>query len=228
MLSGRLFGAAKRASALALLGAVASSCSLLIDKNADQCEANSDCTKFAGTTCQENVCIAAPCQTLADCSAFPDTICKSQTCQPIGDGCQTNQECIDKNGEYNVCRKDIGACVALESPLCSTVLGNWKDDNAFLFGAIFPLSGDDTKTGEALRDSVELAINDFATRQRPLPAGAREEPSQQARSRSSPASTRATAPPARRRRRSTSSTTSASRRSSARPSAASPSTSRRT
>ncbi len=163
MLSGRWFRAATRIGACALIGAfgfAASSCSLLIDKNADQCEQNSDCTKFAGTTCKENVCIAAQCQTIADCSAFPQTICKEQQCVPAGEGCSKNADCASQ-GDYTICRKDSGTCVALQSPLCATVLGDWQDDNAFIFGAIFPLSGDDTKTGLALRDSIELALSEF-------------------------------------------------------------------
>jgi ABC-type branched-subunit amino acid transport system substrate-binding protein len=164
MLSGKWIKAARNAGALALLasiGGLGTSCSLLIDKNADQCEADSDCTKFAGTSCKENVCIAASCQVIGDCSKFPDTICKGGSCVPSSEGCSTNKECASQ-GSNTICRKDAGICVPLQSSLCATVLGDWQDDNAVIFGAILPLTGDDTKTGYALRDSVELALNDFS------------------------------------------------------------------
>src|SRR5437867_1427913 len=90
MLLGTWTRRACRAAALSVvagIGWAASSCSLIIDKDADQCQSDADCDVFPGTTCDTGVCIAAQCNTIADCSAFPDTICKDGECVPSSEGC---------------------------------------------------------------------------------------------------------------------------------------------
>ena len=123
-----------------LVCATAPGCSLLVEQGGDQCETNEECTAFPGTTCIEGVCSAGE--------------------------CALNQECIDKYGPYHICRKVDGVCAPLLTNECQKVVGDYTDDNAFLFGASV---GHDA-TGVAEQNAVALAISDFDTATNGLPA----------------------------------------------------------
>jgi branched-chain amino acid transport system substrate-binding protein len=180
--------------ACAVLGAMAASCSLIVNTSADQCKEDADCatSSFPGArTCQMGLCQAAPCSVDADCAAFagatcvdmicskptscttdmdcasiPGTTCKSGTCQTAG--CTLNAECVAQ-GQYFICRKDTHKCVNLQSELCTTVAGDFKNDNAFIFGSILPTQGSDMTTGVPVENSIKLAINDFTQSSNGLP-----------------------------------------------------------
>ncbi|HVY44575.1 MAG TPA: ABC transporter substrate-binding protein, partial [Minicystis sp.] len=157
------------------IGVVGSSCSLIIDKNGDQCQADGDCSSFAGTTCQAGVCTPAMCTVPSDCAQFSGTICKDGQCLPASEGCQSNADC---SGSYTICRKDTGSCVALQTKECPVVLGDWQNDNAVVLGGIMPLDGPDKTTGQALLDSVKLALGDFqrVNNLPPAPSGSGQRP----------------------------------------------------
>src|SRR5689334_22716966 len=97
----------------------ASSCSLIIDTDANQCKADADCAAFPGRVCQSGVC-AGECKVNADCSA---------------------------KGPHVICRKDTQRCVALTSPACATIYGDEADDNAFILGSVLPTTGLDSSSG---------------------------------------------------------------------------------
>jgi branched-chain amino acid transport system substrate-binding protein len=124
--------------ALAFASLSASSCTLIVDSNSDQCKQTSDCSKFPGTTCQQGVCVGAT-------------------------GCTSTAECLQKNGDYNVCRKtnNVGTCVSLLSAECTTVFGDYKNDAAIFIGSVLPTTGGDKSTGLASQNSVELAIKEI-------------------------------------------------------------------
>ncbi len=132
------------ASALCLaIGALASSCSLVVDLNADQCEKDDDCSKFPGTTCQNGVCVTGTskdCEKSADCS-----------------------------GATTICRKDTFKCVDLVSTACSTLVGDPKNDSSFLIGSILPTTVSNESTGKSIENSIKLAINDFVGATNGLP-----------------------------------------------------------
>ena len=123
-----------------------SSCSLIVDREADQCETTADCAAFPGTTCNDGVCTGAT----------------------IGE-CQTNQQCVDKMGPFHICRRSDKSCVPLLSPLCTTVEGDYLDDNAFYFGSVTPLTGDEP-TGLSNESAIKLALRDFKQAATGLPA----------------------------------------------------------
>jgi branched-chain amino acid transport system substrate-binding protein len=122
--------------AAALLGAVAalaSSCSILIDDGTNQCAAQADCAPFPGTLCQGGLCTT----------------------------CATTNDCVASYGENNICQKDTHLCVSLLSPDCTEVFGDYTNDDAIILGAIAPFPGDDTSTGVALIDAMNLALADL-------------------------------------------------------------------
>jgi branched-chain amino acid transport system substrate-binding protein len=142
---------------LALLGALGAwlattspACSLVVDSDGDQCESTTDCTArgaaFAGTSCVEGVCVGGDVE-----------------------GCATNQECIDALGAFHVCRKDTRACVSLVSTQCTTVEGDYANDEAFLFGSVLPTAGTDAATGKPIENAIKLAIGDFMSTANGLP-----------------------------------------------------------
>lgn len=121
-----------------------SSCSLIVDREADQCETTADCAAFPGTTCADGVCTG----TIAECL--------------------TNQQCVDNKGPFHICRKSDRTCVPLLSPLCATVEGDYIDDNAFYFGSVAPLVGDEA-TGKSIENAIKLAIGQFEQAANGLP-----------------------------------------------------------
>ena len=125
--------------------ALAAGCTLLVDRDADQCSADGDCGAFPGTTCVEGVCSA------------------------VVDECQSTAECMQKLGDFHICRKSDHTCQALQSSLCTTVDGDYTSDAAIIFGAVGPTSGGDALTGRTIENSVKLAIDDFETAANGLP-----------------------------------------------------------
>jgi ABC-type branched-subunit amino acid transport system substrate-binding protein len=140
------------AMALGLIGA-APSCSLIVDTNDEQCNATTLCG--AGKKCVDAVCIAD--------NTMP------------GDTCATTNDC-DVKGEFHYCRKNAGAetgtCVALKSPLCETVIGNYKAPDPFIFGSIHPTkapAAGDVDVGVAMEESIKLALSELQSSAKGLP-----------------------------------------------------------
>lgn len=136
--------------ATAGIGAGATSCSLLVATDSDQCKVDADCIgQLAGRLCQSGVCVAntVVCKANADCNPAP-----------VGPA-------------NKICRKFTDAtknkCVSLTSALCTTVASTkpdgYLDDNAFIFGAILPTVGPDAAYGKVVEDSIKLALDDFHT-----------------------------------------------------------------
>ncbi len=152
--SGRTTRRLRRGAAafvLLSLGAVsAPSCSLIIDSSAAQCTKNDDCKAFAGTTCVQGTCSAA------------------------ADQCAKNADCAS-NGAFWVCRQLAPRqCVQLTSDDCPAVIGDYKDDNAVLFGVIADLA---SPTGASILNGATLGVEDLNVQKLPpRPGGAGQRP----------------------------------------------------
>src|SRR5262245_64782598 len=107
---------------LLFLGVASHGCSFIVENGTDQCTDNADCAALPGTTCVEGICAQGEC---------------SQT-----------QQCVDKYGPYQMCRKVDGACVPLLTKQCTKVEGDYTDDNALVFGSVLPVSTDATGQAE--------------------------------------------------------------------------------
>lgn len=127
----------------------AGSCSLIVDDSAQQCASDADCSRFPGTACIREACVGP---------------------QP-GD-CSSNQQCVARHGEYWICRKSDHQCVGLLSQECTTVDGDWADDDAVLFGSVLPCTGPDQSIGLPMENSIRLAVAEFAALANGLPTGA--------------------------------------------------------
>ncbi len=137
----RIAGVGLAAGALA---AADTSCSLIVDTNANQCTTTSDCSAFPGArTCVDGVCVTSS-------------------------NCKVNADCASQ-GQYFICRKDTLACVNLASPDCTDITGNYADDNAFIFGSLLPTSGPDVTTGKPIEQAIEMAIGEFTSSSNGLP-----------------------------------------------------------
>jgi len=142
------------AMAFGLIAAVPS-CSLLINPSDVQCNASTPCE--AGKKCVDDVCVVD--------NAPP----------PPPTGCMTTPDC-DEKGEFQFCRKKegeaAGTCVALKSPLCDVVIGNYKAVDPFIFGSIHPTkapAAGDADVGIAMEESIKLALSELQKSAKGLP-----------------------------------------------------------
>jgi branched-chain amino acid transport system substrate-binding protein len=111
------------------------SCSFVVDKNANQCEADTDCG--AGASCNaEKLCVTTG--AVAECS--------------------TNQDCLNKD-PFTICRKSDFKCVPVRTQECNVIDGDLSRDDAFMFGSILPLSGPDEIFGRPVELAIELALS---------------------------------------------------------------------
>lgn len=92
---------------------------------------------------------------------------------PVYD-CTQNADCLSALGDFHICRRAPdearGTCAALLSAECTTVEGEWKNDDAFLFGSVLPTAGRDFVTGKACENAIKLAVADFNGDPKGLPA----------------------------------------------------------
>jgi branched-chain amino acid transport system substrate-binding protein len=147
--------------------ALATSCSLLVDTNADACASDADCT-IPGRICSKeagmpSICAPAPCATTADCKD-PALACAEGKCVGAAEGCTTSAACPDNFA----CRSK--RCVNLLSAECTTLYGDYKNDNAMFLGAILPTTGGDASTGKPIENGIKLALDDFNLVAKGLPA----------------------------------------------------------
>lgn len=123
----------------------ASACTAVTDETATQCRSQADCLArgpgFADTTCSvDRVCVKV---------------------EALERACQTNQECIDKNGGgLFTCRKSDSKCVPLLSANCERVLAEKEDllnDNTVFIGATMAKNSD----GQQMGWGLELAHSEI-------------------------------------------------------------------
>ena len=141
-------------SVFAASAAVASSCSLVIDGDAESCTEDADCVNHPGLT---------KCDTEAGVCITPDT-------------CTSNTECAD--GE--ICTfVSPRACRSLLSERCATVYPDdpaiYLSDDSILIGVTAPLTegGEASSTGVSILNSAILAVSEInqsggANGQRPM------------------------------------------------------------
>ncbi len=159
-------------SLIATAGIVAAStsCSLIVDTNADACTADAECT-VTGQVCSKvadkpSICAPATCSASAPCKA--GSSCVNGACVAgMETGCTTTAMCAAQ-GENVACRNK--KCVHLLSKECTTLYGDYKNDNAVFFGAILPTTGADSSTGKAIENGIQLALDDFNQVAKGLPA----------------------------------------------------------
>jgi branched-chain amino acid transport system substrate-binding protein len=109
------------------------------------------------------------CSAILDVSAYHTTEAAAPTRTDDGGepeaspppSCASTAECVQKNGEYSICRKSDHVCVSLQSKDCTRVFGDYKNDNAIFLGSLLPLAGPDQTTGIPCQNAIELAIDDF-------------------------------------------------------------------
>ncbi|WP_394825696.1 hypothetical protein [Pendulispora albinea] len=103
------------------MAAFASSCSIFLEAESEQCSTDADCTRRG----QE----------------FDRMYCaESKVCVPNDAYCKTNAECIQRNGgEHYICRQSEHRCIDLLSPDCPTLYmtaGDLANDGVVIFGAL--------------------------------------------------------------------------------------------
>jgi ABC-type branched-subunit amino acid transport system substrate-binding protein len=83
--------------------------------------------------------------------------------------CSSNADCARSRGDNTVCRKSDRTCQGLLTAECTSVLGDWRDDDAVLLGATVALTGPNASVGIPERNAIELALNDLRTSANGLP-----------------------------------------------------------
>jgi branched-chain amino acid transport system substrate-binding protein len=110
----------------------------------------------------------------ASCSLIVDT----SVSDSLANGCTKTAECTSRLGDYHICKRAPGApsgtCANLFSANCTRVSGDYKNDDAFIFGSVLPSTGPDTSTGKACENAIILAIEDLRQTANGLPALAGE------------------------------------------------------
>jgi branched-chain amino acid transport system substrate-binding protein len=163
--------------ALGLSASAAASCTVLVYDDAEQCASDDDCAFLgAGYLCNPDmICARGLCATNADCEAagLAGYACGSDgTCQPPGAACQTAQQCIAAaNGAPAACVQ--GSCVTLTNEYCQEVVpaSAIGDDDTIYIGWMGPLTGDFESIGVPIKQSVELALEEFDVYANGIPGG---------------------------------------------------------
>lgn len=114
------------------------------------------------------------CYADADCAGTgTDWLCGGRGICVAKKGCASNAECTRTHeGRPHVCRKDDGACVAVESEGCRLLAepGDIENDHVVLVGVMFPHTGENVDFGAAQERSIDLARRDVAHVAHGLPA----------------------------------------------------------
>lgn len=151
-----------------LLGALvtaSTACSVLLNSS-PQCVADSDCanrgSEFAGYICGgDNTCVA-PVKIVAAGDAG-------------GAGCENTAKCTaDNGGLASVCRQPGTPCVAIATPACPTVIGEYADPNAIFVGALLHLTG--PRAGRVsynvdYKNEISMALTELQTTIQGIPGG---------------------------------------------------------
>jgi ABC-type branched-subunit amino acid transport system substrate-binding protein len=168
--------ASARGLCIAVFGALAAACSLLVNTNDNQCVHDSDCGQFgAQFTCNQGLCVGPQGTTHSDGGSMNDgaTTTESGTGEgaaETGTGCTSNSGCT----AGSVCIQSV--CVSLKSSQCSSVLGAADSNGAIaegslVFGAILPTPGAAAPSylaslgdvGKSMTTGLSLAVDDFAS-----------------------------------------------------------------
>ena len=77
---------------------------------------------------------------------------------PLEGACSTTSEC----DEESVCVEATHQCVALKSEDCTTVTGDYRQDDAIIIGSLYAFGGAQEDTSTARRNAALLAIHEIA------------------------------------------------------------------
>src|SRR5690554_6242740 len=129
----RLFGSSALAALLLAAALPMSGCSLLIET--ETCQSDADCPE--GRCTADNLC---------ELTAVSTTCSESEPC-PEGQLCNDENMCVSGGG--------------LLAPPCELSFGNIAAENAFNIGVLLPLSGAEEGFGRPLLDAIRLGQSDF-------------------------------------------------------------------
>lgn len=161
----------RRGLTVGVIAAAASAlvaCSFLVTRGETQCSGPGD-----DGTCQASFGPTARCSN--------DGVCITK-----GGPCNTNAECLDREGAPAICRKDTKTCVRLTNADCPTVIGvssggqvvtdrrAVESDDTVILGSLASLYGSNQSKGEARVAAFQLALQEFAAR--PLPIAGKTRP----------------------------------------------------
>lgn len=127
------------------------SCNLVVDTSANQCESDRDCAEkgpeFAGTLCS-----------------------RQKLCERLV--CSSSAECSTRLGEPAVCRPSDKACAKLLTEDCTELFPEdaLMEGDTIVLGFMGPLRDQFASVGIPLRQGAELALNEIETRTNGLPA----------------------------------------------------------
>lgn len=145
---------------LALLG-----CSIAAKTDAPQCANDNDCfVKFGGGY----ACVSGGCVRSSSAQSVTPVVTTLKECR-------ATQECVATLGEGFLCRRDRndpqkkGVCQQLTPSSDCSVLGEYKDDQVILFGALLPGKASPS-LATAVRSGLERAVEDWSKVGRQLQA----------------------------------------------------------
>ncbi|WP_050433214.1 ABC transporter substrate-binding protein [Chondromyces crocatus] len=126
------------------LGLSLPSCTFIIDRSAEQCSTDSDCSSFPGTVCSAEKVCSEP-------------------------ACSTHQQCVEQLGPYHACKVADGVCIDMRSPECTVVEGDYAKEDAILFGVVVPTEGEAAEKGRLITNAVRLALREIGQTANGLP-----------------------------------------------------------
>lgn len=160
--SGMASSLPRTASAVAFYLCSVASCLLMTDRNKDQCSTTADCelkgAGFQGTQCVEGVCIVP-----GDGSSNPGSA-----------ECKATPDCLANPNKPNTYCSKEKQCLPMTSADCATIVtsdGKPIASDAIILGVMAPLTGDNAADGAARFRAVNLAYEEFVSRQVGIPTG---------------------------------------------------------
>lgn len=169
-------------------------CSLALNFDTSQCQTDADCVQIGADTCSEGSCVfkdpvdgAAGGEAVIIASAKPEpgsnagspSVAESTEDGASGaggsssgpGGCTSTEQCVADNlDEPYICPEPGAECVALKTPECPLVFGDFNDNDALVVGAFLNLPAS-APLSQMSALNVKLAIEEFNGSMGGLPGG---------------------------------------------------------
>lgn len=143
-------------------------CSQLLNLDTSQCETKADCQAL-GANFNDAICVAGSCKLPSEVTTQPND--GSTDGANDGGGCVSTAQCVkDHLDEPYVCREPGMPCIALKTPECPLVFGDFHSDNAVLFGALLNVPAS-APLSQMSTLNVQLAVDEFNGSVGGLPGG---------------------------------------------------------
>jgi branched-chain amino acid transport system substrate-binding protein len=168
-------------------GATLWGCSLVLDFGTSQCSTTADC-RARGPAFRDTVCSRGSCERPDAASAEPDastaatdgSLATSNVADLTGDagasdaaasGCTSTAQCVlDNLDEPYVCAQPGHPCLPLKSAECPLVFGDFRNENAQIFGAFLNVPAS-APLSQMSTLNVQLAVDEFNGSVGGLPGG---------------------------------------------------------